>query len=42
MGYGGRRKVWANERLGLRYKIRMMQEQNERDRASGALETSTA
>ena len=25
LGYAGRRKVWASERVGLRLKIRMMQ-----------------
>jgi hypothetical protein len=38
LGYGGRRKVWANERLGLRVKIRMLQEQNARDRDAGKMD----
>jgi hypothetical protein len=37
LGYSGRRKAWANERLGLRHKIRMMQMQNARDRDTGTI-----
>jgi hypothetical protein len=41
LGYDGRRKAWANERVGLRYKIRMMQLQNARLADVGTTDTDS-